>query len=363
MWKRKIWNLFALVLCALLAFGSVMGVRAEEGEAAEQNSVSEPVAHKIYVNRAANCVTVVTVDGQGTETPVRAMACSCGRAGHETPTGTFATTGYYEWCLMVDDSYGRYAVRFNGSILLHSVPYLAKSPDTLEWDQYNLLGEPASLGCVRLCLRDIKWIYDNCSRGTVVVVYDDAENPGPLGKPETTDIDGNSPYRGWDPTDLDARNPWHAALLNGLTYDNFDAVGYAERYPDIKAAFGLNRELLWKHYVECGRQEGRTATALETVVTYDNFDAVGYAERYPDVKAAFGLNRELLWKHYVECGKQEGRTASVLPSGATYANFDAERYAAYYPDVMAAFGLNKDLLWKHYSEYGRREGRKFFVKH
>lgn len=312
--KAKIMHFVSIGLCAALLFGSRLNVQAAGGSTDKQSAAGSAVEqeqkdYKIYVNRAANCVTIVTVDGEGTETPVKAMACSCGRAGHLTPTGTFKTTGYYEWCLMVDGTYGRYSVRFNKAILFHSVPYLDKTPDSLEWDQYNLLGESASLGCVRLCVADVKWIYDNCGMGTVVVVYDDAENPGLLGKPEMEDIDKDSPCRNWDPTDPDPENPWLKTLLNNVTYENFDAEKYADTYADIKAAFGTNKDLLWKHYLEHGRQEGRIVYTLPVAETYENFNASAYAARYPDVKAAFGTNKELLWKHYVDCGKQEGRKA------------------------------------------------------
>ena len=50
--------------------------------------------------------------------------------------------------------------------------------------EYNKLGSPASLGCVRLTTADAKWIYDNCKAGTKTLIYDNTETPGPLGKPE-----------------------------------------------------------------------------------------------------------------------------------------------------------------------------------
>ncbi|MDE6916215.1 MAG: L,D-transpeptidase, partial [Lachnospiraceae bacterium] len=133
----------------------------------------------IMVNRAANCVTVYEKDAAGEFTvPVKAFVCSCGREGHETPLGTFKTSNYYQWRLMVDGSYGQYAVRFNRGIMFHSVPYYTKNAGNMEWEQFNLLGEAASLGCVRLTCADAKWIYDNCAAGTEVIVYDDAEDPG-----------------------------------------------------------------------------------------------------------------------------------------------------------------------------------------
>ena len=169
--------------------------------------------YKIAVNRAANCVTVYErmPDG-GFGAPVKAFVCSVGRAGHETPPGTYKTSDYYEWRLMVDNSYGHYAVRFNKGILFHSVPYYTQNAANIEWEQYNLLGEPASLGCVRLTWADAKWIYENCARGTEVIVYDDAENPGLLGKPTEMKILPEYPieFRQWDPTNMDEGNPWNA---------------------------------------------------------------------------------------------------------------------------------------------------------
>lgn len=164
----------------------------------------------IKVNRAANCVTVYGIDAEGNYSiPVRAFAASCGREGQETITGeNYTTTDKYLWRLMVDGTYGHYAFRIYGGYLFHSVPYLGASSDTLETAEYNKLGSFASLGCVRMCVRDVYWLYENCPEGTKVDIYDDETNPGPLGKPESIKIPLDSEYAGWDPTDIDEGNPW-----------------------------------------------------------------------------------------------------------------------------------------------------------
>ncbi len=168
-------------------------------------------SHKycVGVNRQQNCVTVYGKDESGAYTkPVCAFACSCGRSGgHETPAGTFKTSDRVDWLYMVDGSYGQYTTRINGPIWFHSVCYFTKDKSNLEYDEYNKLGNNASLGCVRLCCRDAKWIYDNLDFGTIVTVYD-SSNPGPLGKPAPERVDTNSPNKGWDPTDPDPNNPW-----------------------------------------------------------------------------------------------------------------------------------------------------------
>ena len=149
------------------------------------------------------CLTVYGIDKDGEYTiPVIAFAASCGREGNETIVGeNYTTTDKYEWRLMVDGTYGHYAFRIDGGYLFHSVPYMATNNDTLEEGEFNKLGSFASLGCVRMCVRDVKWLYDNCPSGTKVTIYDNESNPGPLGKPETIKIPEDSPNKGWDPTD------------------------------------------------------------------------------------------------------------------------------------------------------------------
>lgn len=268
---RKDRRLLAGALCVgmLLFAGTGNYASAEElaGEQTESVTADTRPDYEVYVNRALNCVTVKLRGEDGSLTPVKAMVCSCGREGSTTPEGTFHTTDYYEWRRMVDDTFGRYAVRFNGKILFHSVPYIADSPDTLKWEAYNQLGENASLGCVRLAAEDAKWIYDNCKPGTTVIVYSDTEEAGELGKPAAVKIEADSPYRIWDPTDHSAENPWFggggavATPFSG-TIDEFDYVAYADRYLDLREVYGYDREALYEHYITCGIHEGRIAKAL-----------------------------------------------------------------------------------------------------
>ena len=190
-----------------------------ESEEKKPASSSKPESQKveypyyIRVNRQANCVTVYTKDENGNySVPIKAMACSVGLTGN-TPLGVSKISDKYNWRLLFGNVYGQYSVRFNGHILFHSVPYTSKAKDTLKEGEYNLLGQPASQGCVRLSCEDAKWIYDNCRKGTRVEVYDSAD-PGPLGKPQTAKISYYSPYKGWDPTDPDPRNPWKSGEVS-----------------------------------------------------------------------------------------------------------------------------------------------------
>lgn len=177
-------------------------------------AVQEGFPYLLAVNRAACTVTVYTADDAGEYTvPYMAMVCS---GGPDTPTGFWNTPVNYGWRLLAGPCYGQYATRIWDCYLFHSVPYYTHHKDDLEYDEFNKLGTSASLGCIRLAVVDVKWIYDNCGIGTPVVIYDDAENPGPMGKPGTLYTDpADEQKRGWDPTDPDPANPWGTQYLAG----------------------------------------------------------------------------------------------------------------------------------------------------
>ncbi|MDO5701952.1 MAG: DUF5011 domain-containing protein, partial [Lachnospiraceae bacterium] len=158
----------------------------------------------VAVNRALNTVTVYQQDAEERYTvPVQAFVCSTGK---DTPAGTYTTLERTRWQYLFDDCWGQYATRIVDHILFHSVPYFTQDQGNLEYEEYNLLGTSASLGCVRLSVADVKWIYDNCPSGFTCVIYDDPVFPGPLGKPGAAKIDVNDERRGWDPTDPDPGN-------------------------------------------------------------------------------------------------------------------------------------------------------------
>ncbi|MEE0913312.1 MAG: DUF5011 domain-containing protein [Ruminococcus sp.] len=186
----------------------------------------------IYVNRQQNCVTVYTYDENGDYTiPVRAMICSCGK-NNATILGDFTLYFKNEWVALYNNVYGHYVSGISGDYLFHSVPYETTSPDSLEDEEFNKLGEEASLGCVRMATADVKWIYENCPRNTKIKIYDD-ENAGPLGRPESIKITDTSCH--WDPTDDNENNPYNKkspkfsglkdiTIKQGETYSVLDGV-------------------------------------------------------------------------------------------------------------------------------------------
>ena len=89
-------------------------------------------------------------------------------------------------------------------------------------------------------------------------------------------------------------------ILNGYDYSPvFDPEYYANRYPDLKEAFGNDSLGLWNHFVAFGMSEFRRASA--------EFDPQYYYDHNPDVVSAYGGDRPMYYAHYVIFGKAEGR--------------------------------------------------------
>lgn len=86
----------------------------------------------------------------------------------------------------------------------------------------------------------------------------------------------------------------------------FNARLYADRYPDLKKAYGYNEQALKKHYVEFGIQEEREYTPG------CGFNALRYAELNPDLKRTFGFDSRKLLNHYKEFGINEAREINKL---------------------------------------------------
>ncbi|MEA5047621.1 MAG: L,D-transpeptidase [Eubacteriales bacterium] len=183
----------------------------------------------VYIG-TQSVVVYVAKDGEWTEE--RVMICSTGRSKLLTPRGTFAIMRQYLYKKMgqVDGEnvYSQYASRITGSYLFHSVPiggdkrYLQEYGKTQMFVKYyERLGTFASGGCVRLRCIDAYWIYMNCPVGTTVTITDD-NGPTPPTPPELIYeepyMDAKHEY-GWDPSDPDPENPYHAVYTPEVVLD------------------------------------------------------------------------------------------------------------------------------------------------
>ena len=146
----------------------------------------------IKVNLGTNCTTIYK-KGKA----VKAMICS---PSSETPAKTFYIPVKYRWHEMIGNCYAQYCSRisYEYSILFHSVWYYRNGDkSSMSVGAYNVMGQKASHGCVRLLCKDAKWIYDNCKLYTQVTIYD-SDDVGPLGKPTAYILPS---WHTWDPTD------------------------------------------------------------------------------------------------------------------------------------------------------------------
>ncbi len=190
-----------------------IAVNNEEENTNTENTDKKPATggtrYRLEVNCEQNVVNVYEKDENGEYTNcVKVMLCSIGTATPMTGTYSLKKYGGWEWKGLQGDVYGQYATQITGNILFHSVPYTEKyNNGSLEYWEYDKLGTAASLGCIRLTVRNAKWIYDNCASGTKVMFYSDS-NPGPLGKPTEQKISDVTGYNNWDPTDPHPDNPW-----------------------------------------------------------------------------------------------------------------------------------------------------------
>jgi M6 family metalloprotease-like protein len=123
----------------------------------------------------------------------------------------------------------------------------------------------------------------------------------------------------------------------------FDATYYADRYVDLKRAYGYDETALKNHYYNHGIKEGRSASPC--------FDPVYYLNKYGDLLKAYGAtNYEAAYNHFVNYGIKEGR------QGSKY--FDANYYLDIYSDIKKDYNSSKTYALMHFAKYGISEGRK-----
>ena len=136
---------------------------------------------------------------------VKAFTVSTGKKSTPTRKGIYKIRAKYRWRLLMGPCWGQYCSSISSSYLFHSVPYDKKSANTLYNASYNNLGKAVSHGCIRMCVRDVKWIYDNCPIGTQVhIVWE--SGPKGAGVPKRK---SGAKYSGWDPSDKWAEgNPY-----------------------------------------------------------------------------------------------------------------------------------------------------------
>lgn len=158
----------------------------------------------LEVDRINGVMTVYTSSDK--TIPVKTIRVSVGLPGTPTWTGTYRLSRSARWQPLMGPSWGQYGTHVDGcglgGIFIHSVACSTASSFALPAGEYNKLGNPASHGCIRTCVADAKWVYENC-HGSIIHIFDGTYqasevNKGPLGRKPLVPLQGAGNY---DPTD------------------------------------------------------------------------------------------------------------------------------------------------------------------
>lgn len=149
---------------------------------------------------------VMTIFDKNRTTAVKSIRVSVGLSHTPTPTGTYTLSRSLQWQPLMGPSWGQYGTHVNGAgqggIFVHSIAGSAPNSYSLPAGEYNKLGNPASHGCIRCCVADAQWVYNNCN-GATIRIFDgtyksDEVFKGPLGRRALVPLRGSMNF---DPTD------------------------------------------------------------------------------------------------------------------------------------------------------------------
>lgn len=151
---------------------------------------------------------VMTVYTNSSKTiPVKTIRVSVGLSGTPTWDGTYRLSRSLRWQPLMGPSWGQYGTHVDGcgqgGIFIHSVAGSTRSVYNLPAGEYLKLGQPASHGCIRTCVADAKWVYENCN-GSTIHIYSSGKYvnneafKGPLGRRPLATFRGAGNF---DPTD------------------------------------------------------------------------------------------------------------------------------------------------------------------
>lgn len=165
---------------AVKAFQSANGLkasgtadRATQEILFSEDATAKPYPWRVNVNIKDQRVRVYSLNDQGEYVQEQEFICSTG-LNDATPRGIFLEGHPISRWHYFDkfNCWAQYSFEIEGEIMFHSVIYGSKNENSLRTSSVNNLGRPASHGCVRLKVADAKWLFENCKRGTVVIVVE-----------------------------------------------------------------------------------------------------------------------------------------------------------------------------------------------
>ena len=171
-----------------MSFAELVGGTSDFGELGSK-TVRWPKAYppadtyKLVVDIYWQVVAAYEKDESGKYTvPVRYMLCSTGnpkiRDGGETRRGTFnLLVPRVRFGHFLSGEAAQYWTLIRSRTYFHSILYDKQNKmSTYQVETYKALGSKNSHGCIRLTVPDARWIWYNCSYGTVCEIRDGSKN-------------------------------------------------------------------------------------------------------------------------------------------------------------------------------------------
>ena len=142
--------------------------------------------------------------------------------------------------------------------------------------------------------------------------------------------------------------------------DEFDYLYYQRKNPDLRMAFGTDKQQYYYHYARSGKDEGRApkGSDYERVGTISAIYGTDYSSVYdydyymnsdPSLKKTYGDDDVAPLDDFVKNGMKKGVRASQ--------EFDVNYYKSQYPDLQQVYGDDLASYYYHYINYGKAEGR------
>ena len=129
-------------------------------------SISSKTSYLVYLNLDKQ-ITYIYEGSNNNWNLIKEFNSSTGIEGKETPKGIFSVTNRGDWFYSEEFEQGaKYWVQFMGDYLFHSVPFDESQENIVDYT----LGTPASHGCIRLAVDDAKWLYDNITDNTKIII-------------------------------------------------------------------------------------------------------------------------------------------------------------------------------------------------
>ncbi|MDY4029162.1 MAG: hypothetical protein SOY46_07905 [Butyrivibrio crossotus] len=141
---------------------------------------------------------------------VRKMLCSFNsfeEGEYKNTGGTGLRNVWYD----DKNNFYRYYTDFGNGLIFHSALYSEKNnKNSLNSDEYNMIGGKNNTQGITLSVADAKWIYEHCSFDSVITIYTDKNERHTL---ELIKIpDGIT----WDPTDVTTGSPWVQTRIKSM---------------------------------------------------------------------------------------------------------------------------------------------------